>query len=45
MEGDAETRMIYDIASHLKKSLAEVLDFPAEEIRGWAAYLSTSSKT
>lgn len=41
MEGDAETRMIYKIASHLKKTLGEVLDLPTEEIRGWSAFLAT----
>ena len=45
MEGDAETRMIYQIASHLKKTIGEVLDFPTEEIRGWAAFLATTPQT
>lgn len=44
MKGDAETRMIYEIASHLKKSIGEVLHLPAEEIRGWCAFLSMSSE-
>ncbi|MEL7183331.1 MAG: hypothetical protein AAFY65_13290 [Pseudomonadota bacterium] len=44
MEADAETRTVYRIASHLSKSVAEVLDLPAEEVRGWVAYLSTLSK-
>ena len=34
--------MIYRIASHLKKTVGEVLDLPAEEIRGWSIYLSAS---
>ena len=41
MEGDPETRMVYRIASHLKKSIGEVMNLPAEEIRGWSVFLST----
>lgn len=43
MEGDPETRTIYRIASHLKKTVGQVLDLPAEEIRGWVSYLSTAN--
>lgn len=40
MKGDAETLNIYQIASHLRKSIGEVLDLPAEEIRGWTVFLA-----
>lgn len=40
MAQDAETRTYYRIASHLGKSVREILNFPTEEIRGWVAYLS-----
>ena len=43
MENDPETRNVYGIASHLGKSVREVIDFPAEEIRGWIAFLSLKS--
>lgn len=39
MESDPETLMIYRIASHLKKTIPEILDLTAEEIRGWSMYL------
>lgn len=38
--GDEETRNLYALALALHKSLGEILDLPAEEIRGWMAYLS-----
>lgn len=38
IRGDADARFIYDLALALGKSAAEVLDFPAEEVLGWAAY-------
>ncbi|MFT5616299.1 MAG: hypothetical protein ACI8Q6_003596 [Granulosicoccus sp.] len=41
MESDDETRTIYRIASHLKLTIGQVLDLPAEEVRGWTVYLST----
>lgn len=39
MESDDETRNIYRIASHLKLTIGQVLDLPAEEIRGWVVFL------
>lgn len=43
MERDPETRNLYQVAATLGKSVGEVLDLPAEEIRGWVAFLSTTS--
>lgn len=40
MAEDPETRTVYQIGFHLGKSVSEVLDLPAEEIRGWVAFLS-----
>lgn len=40
MSDDAETRTIYQIGFHLGKSVSEVLDLPAEELRGWVAFLA-----
>jgi hypothetical protein len=44
MREDPETFGLYGIASHLGKSVSEVLDLPAEEIRGWVAYLTHLSE-
>lgn len=44
MGGDPESRMVYQIGFHLGKSVAEVLDLPAEEIRGWVAFLSFAAE-
>lgn len=40
MADDPETRTVYQIGFHLGKSASEVLDLPAEEVRGWVAFLS-----
>lgn len=45
MEADPETRTVYRVASHLHKSVGEVLDLPAEEFRGWVAFISSLKKT
>lgn len=45
MAEDPETRMVYLIGSHLGKSVSEVLDLPAEEIRGWVAFLAHQSES
>lgn len=41
--GDPEARFLYALALRLGKSLGEVLDLPAEELRGWSIYLETSN--
>lgn len=40
MTRDAEARFVYLLASRLGKTVGEVLDLPAEELRGWSAFLS-----
>lgn len=37
--------MVYQIAFHLGKTVSEVLDLPAEEIRGWVAFLAHLSES
>lgn len=36
-----EVRLLYDLAHMLGRTLGEVVDLPAEEIRGWSVYLDT----
>ena len=38
IRADPDARFVYDLALSLSKSAGEVLDLPAEEIAGWAAY-------
>ena len=40
MSGDKETVAIYHIASHLHKTIGEILQLTTEELAGWSAYLS-----
>lgn len=37
--GDDETRSLYALALTLGVTLGHVLDMPAEELRGWIAFL------
>jgi len=45
MAQDAETRTVYQIGFHLGRTVSEVLDMPAEELRGWVAFLAHLSET
>lgn len=35
----AEMRFFYRLAARLGRSVREVMDFPIEELNGWAAFL------
>jgi hypothetical protein len=44
MGAGGEVAFLYRLASHLRKSVAELTELSEEEIMGWAAYLSTAAK-
>lgn len=44
MARDGESRFLYQLAEHLGRTVGEILDLPAEELRGWSAYLEWKSR-
>lgn len=43
MGAGGEVAFLYRLASHLRKSVAEILDFSENELMGWAAFLQDQS--
>ncbi len=42
MSAGGEAAFLYRLASHLRKSVAEIYDLSEEETMGWAVYLSAA---
>lgn len=38
MSAGGEVAFLYRLASHLRKSVSEILDFSEDELLGWAAF-------
>lgn len=43
MGAGGEVAFLYRLASHLRKSVTEILDFSENELLGWAAFLQEQS--
>lgn len=43
MSAGGEVAFLYRLASHLRKSVAEILDFSEDELLGWAAFMESQT--